>query len=218
MAKKSSKSDFANNPFKPLKGLSVSAPEPAQNPPEPARPAGAGPQAVAGDDFDFSAEMEFLGVRRMVDGNPSPAVAPPSAESEPLPADDDSALFQAALGKLDTVFRDEWPEPEPPPAAPRRLKQVEQGRLRIEAELDLHGLSRVEAVERTGFFLGNARHQGWQTVLIITGKGVHSEQGPVLREAVENCLRENSESVVEWGQAPRRFGGSGALVVFLRRS
>jgi DNA-nicking Smr family endonuclease len=40
----------------------------------------------------------------------------------------------------------------------------------------------------------------------------------VLRQAVEALLQESKRQVVEWGLAPRRYGGSGALVVFLRKA
>jgi DNA-nicking Smr family endonuclease len=68
------------------------------------------------------------------------------------------------------------------------------------------------------FFLQDSVYQGFQTVLIITGKGLHSKEGPVLRTAVEKLLSQQKEQVLEWGLAPQRYGGSGALVVFLRRN
>jgi DNA-nicking Smr family endonuclease len=53
--------------------------------------------------------------------------------------------------------------------------------------------------------------------LIITGKGLHSSDGPVLRQAMEKLLNQQREHVLEWSVAPRRFGGDGALIVFLRQ-
>ena len=97
------------------------------------------------------------------------------------------------------------------------MRQVERGHLRPEAELDLHGLTVDEASEKVRFFLGDACFQRFQTVLIITGKGLHSSDGPVLRQAMETLLNHLREQVIEWGIAPRRFGGDGALIVFLRQ-
>ena len=81
-----------------------------------------------------------------------------------------------------------------------------------------HGLTVDEASAKIKFFLQDATYQGFQTVLVITGKGLHSSDGPVLRRAMEVLLTKNSKQVIEWGVAPRRYGGDGALVVFLRRA
>ena len=119
---------------------------------------------------------------------------------------------------MTTVCKEEWSdEVTIKRAAPRRMRQVERGQLLPEDELDLHGLSVDEARTKTRFFLQNAVFQGLCTVLLITGKGLHSDSGPVLRSAMEKFLSENNELVVEWGVAPRRYGGEGALVVFLRQ-
>lgn len=125
--------------------------------------------------------------------------------------------FLAAVAQLGQIDEKELPADEKPlRARPRRMKQVERGELQPAGELDLHGLSRDEALVRTHAFLAQAARQGWQTVVIVTGKGLHSPEGPVLRQAVEQLLGRARELVLEWGEAPRRFGGAGALVVFVR--
>jgi len=74
-----------------------------------------------------------------------------------------------------------------------------------------------EACTKVRFFLQDALYQGYRTVLVITGKGSHSSDGPVLRIAMERLLESQRELVLEWGIAPPRYGGSGALIVFLRQ-
>lgn len=101
-------------------------------------------------------------------------------------------------------------------ARPRRDRQLRRDGLMPDGTLDLHGLSRLEAVSRTKSYLAQASRLGWVLVVIVTGKGLRSPQGPVLRGAVEECLRQSPELVLEWHEAPRRLGGSGALAVFLR--
>jgi len=93
---------------------------------------------------------------------------------------------------------------------------VRQGKLKPEAQLDLHGQQCEEALARVGHFLENACFHQLRCVLIITGRGQHSAQGPVLRQAVEDFLSGPGEKLIaEWGRAPRQYGGEGALVVFL---
>ena len=54
-------------------------------------------------------------------------------------------------------------------------------------------------------------------MLVITGKGINSAEGPVLQGAVADWLREKGRGLVaEFAPAPRDKGGSGAFVVFLK--
>ncbi len=126
--------------------------------------------------------------------------------------------FLAAVEQFDPSEKDlARLEPARMQAQPRRLKQLERGSLKPAETLDLHGLSREEALARTRTFLEHAARQGWTAVVIVTGKGLNSPNGPVLRRAVEQLLTELPQLILEWVQAPRPYGGGGALVVFPRR-
>lgn len=180
------------------------------------------PASSNGYDF-FAEEMSFLGVKPLAERvvqepasakEPERMVSPETMSRE----ERETAAFLDAVGCVEKVFKDEWPEYMPvKQAVPRRMKQVERGQLKPEAELDLHGLTVDEASAKVRFFLRDVRYQGFLTVLIITGKGLHSSDGPVLRQAMEKLLNQQREHVLEWGVAPRRFGGDGALIVFLRQ-
>lgn len=209
------KNSFQHSPFKTLKGLSVSG---RQELPPPAPPAPAEPPLTDDDPDLFEREMAWQNVRPLAGRPPAPPAgssAPPQGDG---PAETGAAAeFVAAVGRLDKTFRDELPDDgEPPRARPRRMKQLERGELKPAAELDLHGLTRDEALSRTRTFLAHASRQGWPVVVIVTGKGLHSSEGPVLRRAVEQLLAASRELVVEWTEAPRRLGGAGALAVFVR--
>ncbi|WP_305042168.1 Smr/MutS family protein [Geoalkalibacter sp.] len=219
---------FAHNPFRDLKGLSVSAP-PGKTPKvKEAKPVPL--PAAEKDELLFLEEMAFLRVsptKHRAAGEGEDPLAEPEWEEDsegsppppvPLP-EDDQTLFLRALGEMQCTFRDELPvEPPEPQASPRRMRELERGRFKPEAELDLHGLDRMRARERVRHFLDNCRHQGLRTVLVITGVGHHSNEEPVLRGEVERFLNEEGRSwVIEWGRAPRRYGGAGALVVFLKK-
>jgi DNA-nicking Smr family endonuclease len=221
--KKSTPNNFSHSPFNDLKGLSVSdqpdAPNPEQEPPKP------DPDLVIAreDPRAFEKEMLGLGVKRLerhadIDeaAEQSPVFPLPGAVGEDYGEMDDDALFQLAISGMDRVFKDDWSEEGSGPAAPRRLRQLKLGKLKPEAQLDLHGLTREEALDKVGFFLDNACHHGFRAVLIITGKGSRSTGGPVLRNAVIALLNLSQERILEWSVAPARYGGSGALVVFLR--
>jgi DNA-nicking Smr family endonuclease len=148
---------------------------------------------------------------------PKKAEAKDAVAGENDPAVEDRELFLSALGEMTTTFRDELPTPSAPLSAPRRMKQMRQGRLVPEAEVDLHGLTRAEALDKVGHFLARSAVQGLKTILLITGRGRGSGGEAILRDAVERLLTEETGKLIsEWGRAPKQFGGEGALVVFLK--
>ncbi len=152
-------------------------------------------------------------------GKKSSSAGSPSKPMEGLPVYDPGRdEFLAALEQVaPDVDLDEAEKDLPQKAKPRRLKQLERGTLKPAESLDLHGLTREEALNRTSAFLGHATRQGWSAVVIVTGKGLHSQTGPVLRQAIVQLLADSPQLVLEWARAPRQYGGAGALVVFLRR-
>lgn len=118
-----------------------------------------------------------------------------------------------------------------PHAAPldrQTSRQLDKGRLEVEARLDLHGLRQRDAHAQLRRFLKTAQAQGLKHVLVITGKGTdqtasrsfyEEDERGVLRQAVPHWLSgpEFATLVVSYSQAPRRLGGGGALYVRLRR-
>ena len=82
--------------------------------------------------------------------------------------------------------------------------------------LDLHGLTQAEAVKALDAFVKHARKTGFLKVLVIHGKGYHSESEPVLKKAVRQYL-ETSTDVGRFEAASPRLGGGGAVIVFLKR-
>ena len=126
------------------------------------------------------------------------------------------------------------PTPKPahvPRAAPldrQTSRQLDKGKLEVEARLDLHGLRQRDAHAQLRRFLKTAQAKGLKHVLVITGKGANQEAAKsfyeeeargVLRQAVPQWLSdpEFASIVVSFSQAPRRLGGEGALYVRLRK-
>lgn len=83
--------------------------------------------------------------------------------------------------------------------------------------LDLHNLGNIikEQVEiEVENFLKYKRLEGLSKVLIITGKGLNSPRGPVLRPYIEKVLK-RSKDVSAFHSASAERGGSGAFEVYL---
>jgi DNA-nicking Smr family endonuclease len=107
-------------------------------------------------------------------------------------------------------------------------RQLERGKLPVEARLDLHFMRQREAHAALRRFLKSAQGEGYRHVLVITGKGAPDEsrsfydggERGVLRQAVPHWLSQPdlAQVVVSFSEAPRRLGGEGALYVRLKRA
>lgn len=231
MAKKKSRDiepkpkEFRSTPFSSLKGV-VAVPEQQK----PVASVKAEPPPPVTDDAALFLQA-MQGVRRAGE-HPAPVHAPAKTRkpSTPEPRPNlkveletaELEAFAQAIGnlKLDVTFSDRIPEEdELKPLGTNRLRQLKRGVIAVDRQLDLHGLTREEALEALPRFLTSAAAHGEKAVLVITGKGNNSPGEPVLQQAVAGWLRDAGKKlVVEYAPAPREMGGSGALVVFLRSS
>ncbi|MEM8982222.1 MAG: Smr/MutS family protein [Pseudomonadota bacterium] len=97
----------------------------------------------------------------------------------------------------------------------RTLKRLARGDYRIQGEIDLHGMTAVEAREALAEFISTARRDGISAVRVVHGKGLGSgPRGPVLKAAVNRALRRNA-AVLAFVSARLVDGGTGALYVLL---
>jgi DNA-nicking Smr family endonuclease len=103
------------------------------------------------------------------------------------------------------------------PGVQKRLFQdLRRGRLEIDRELDLHGLTVRIARQTLELFFRDCRHRNFRCVRIIHGKGYGSEgQQPVLKQKLNLWLRQRDD-VLAFCSATRRDGGTGAAYVLLR--
>ncbi len=96
-----------------------------------------------------------------------------------------------------------------------RRQRADPAAIKIDDEIDLHGLTVSEARAALDVFFDEALREGLRKVLIIHGKGNHSKNGPVLaqwlKEYLDSCRRAGKT-----GQADKRHGGSGATWVMVR--
>ena len=99
----------------------------------------------------------------------------------------------------------------------RSLRRLRDGQYSVEAELDLHGLTRSKARHELRTFLAECARRGIGCVRIVHGIGNRSGPGgPVLKNAVQSWLTQWNE-VLGFASAGARRGGNGAVLVLLRR-
>jgi DNA-nicking Smr family endonuclease len=101
-------------------------------------------------------------------------------------------------------------------------ERLKRGQHKVEARLDLHGMTQDEAHRALLGFIRAARASGKRCVLVITGRGrLGGPSGDgVLRSAVPRWLDEADfrPHLLAIATARPRDGGAGALYVMLRRN
>ncbi len=100
------------------------------------------------------------------------------------------------------------------------LQRLRAGDYPIDAELDLHGRTRVQASTDVERFVARARADGRRCVLVVHGRGNRSgPDGPVLGAALREWLSEGAmrRHVLAFTSAPPDRGGTGAMLILLRR-
>jgi len=209
--------EFAASPFKALKGTSLELREPVAAPAPAPKPA---KKVQEADDESLFLDA-VADVRRLNPSAAAPARVKAQAAVRAERDEEEQRIFMQAVEalRMDVRFADELPEEEDPqrPLPVNRLRQLRRGGIRIDLQLDLHGLTRDEAIENLERFVKGAYNRGQKGVLVITGKGNNSPGEPVLKAAVAAWLRDRGKTMItEFAPAPREMGGGGALVVFLK--
>jgi DNA-nicking Smr family endonuclease len=146
----------------------------------------------------------------------------PSTKSRPKPQARFSRAEHAAT--LEASLHDDEAAPAAEEIAFRRpelservFRDLSRGRFSIEAEIDLHGLTRAKAKIALHDIVVECGARRLRCVRVIHGKGARSgPDGPVLKAAVQHWLAQ-WDDVLGYVSAARRHGGSGAVYVLLRR-
>ena len=217
-----------NAPFAKLKGLKVAerkkskheAPPRKQNCDQPGAPAAQDETSL------FSQAME--GVMPL----PNDLIVPEPVDQsvivqqvrENLKKHDQEVLntLQALVSgksRFDITCTGEYLEGHVISLDPRVLKQLKSGELTIQAHLDLHGLVKEDAKTTLNNFIQNSHAMGYRSLLIIHGRGLKSDVGPVLKEGVVKWLTTGTLShlVLAFSSARPCDGGTGALYVLLKK-
>jgi DNA-nicking Smr family endonuclease len=95
------------------------------------------------------------------------------------------------------------------------VRKLRRGQWAIQAEIDLHGLTRRAAYDALRNFIGESAARGLRCVRVIHGKGRRSgSRGPVIKRVVDLWLR-RIEPVLAFVSARPMDGGTGAVYVLL---
>jgi DNA-nicking Smr family endonuclease len=153
------------------------------------------------------------------------ATVPQAVGQRPAPGGDDAEVLATLAdlcegeGEFEITDGDATIEGTAPGIDRRLLKQLRAGDHPVEGSLDLHGLSREAARASVARFVSDSRRAGRRCVLIIHGRGQHSERLPVLKAAVKSWLERGpvARGVLAFATARPADGGAGAVYVLLRK-
>ena len=112
---------------------------------------------------------------------------------------------------------------------PNKDLEIKENKSHITKSLDLHGFTLDEANKRVESFITDCFNQKVSKVIIVTGKGLHSQndQDPyiskefgILKNSVPDFIKNNPnlmKKIKSITDAEIADGGSGALYVFLKK-
>ena len=204
---------FAKAPVKPA--AAAKAPQPA------------GKRALAAAkhaDGDVDLGRAFADVKRLPPTNKAGATRPrPAPIARQHIADESAALEMSKYGSEPAPHSwDIGQEIEAEQTFLRArlgtdvLTGLRRGKWAVQAEIDLHGMTTVEAHDALADFLLEARGRGLRCARVIHGKGLTSpNKEPVLKGKVRRWLAQ-WDDVLAYCEAPRHAGGGGAVLVLLR--
>lgn len=150
-----------------------------------------------------------------------PVISVVVPEPVPNPPEPPKPPKRVAAAQAVPVAKPTAKKPPPIAALDRKTKQkIARGRDSIDARLDLHGHTQVEAHDVLLRFLRRTQAKGGRVVLVITGKGGRGENDRgVLKRAVPLwlALPDFRAMVIGFDAAAASHGGEGALYVRLRK-
>lgn len=165
----------------------------------------------------FRAEMrdaEPIQHDRLVHRKPPPQ--PKVRKPSPTELTNDKSEFSDMFFP-ETVGNEEYLEYRGDGIQNRQFAKLKNGKVHLEAELDLHGLTLAKAEPTLSHFLEQCQEQKIRCVRIIHGKGWGSRDNkPVLKSKLNHWLRQ-SDAVLAFCSATIEDGGTGALYVLLKR-
>ena len=157
----------------------------------------------------------FMDFGKILDNWESRQKKPASPSKEPEKTDGGVQInpIKAWLQTNEVYDKDREEEDSVSPSERRRQLHAK----RPDAELDLHGLTKDEAWASLDDFFSQSHAHGFTKILIIHGKGNHSDGDGILRALVKRYI-EICPYAGESGHSPAKTGGTGSTWVLLKKA
>lgn len=174
----------------------------------------------AGDDDDEVSlfRRAVAGTRPLSDSRAEPDRKRPPPRARFRRRDEQAALEESLQANVDELEmasgeRLQFRRPE---IGQRTLRRLARGSFSVQAEIDLHGMTAVQAEAALQDFINHSLRNNLRCIRIVHGKGLGSGYGgPVLKVKVNGWLR-RWRDVLAFASARQVDGGTGAVYVLLR--
>lgn len=157
-------------------------------------------------------------------GKVRPLAPSNKVESEPLKRRKRVVPVKAATGSIMSPRANYSPERTDDPwrlvadgVSRERLRRLAGGDPSVALTLDLHGLTRDEALRQLTLTFETALQSGQRAMRIIHGRGLHSQGKAILKEALYHWLHDGPFAYAVLAAIPEPGSGGGACLVLLRR-
>lgn len=146
-------------------------------------------------------------------------------KSKKRPSDTTARFNYVLHDELDTTFMSNVSELESETpvlfchsgVSHKQLRQLKRGKMIVDACLDVHGLTSVQASSKLLLFLKKASYLNWRCVHIIHGKAKNKDNAPPVLKNLANNMLKAHKKVLAYCSAPSKNGGTGALYVLLKK-
>jgi DNA-nicking Smr family endonuclease len=168
------------------------------------------------EDQLFRQEMTGVTPLKTAPTTDSKAPRPKIRERNPeISSDIVDPAHQSSAGKRTHINTEDGSSHRKNGIQKRTLQKLKRGRFIIGAELDLHNMSMETAHSALFEFITAAQSRSLESVRIIHGKGLHSEDGPRLKHMTRQFLRDHPQ-VLAYTACKPSDGGAGAVDVLLK--
>ncbi|MDR0736092.1 MAG: Smr/MutS family protein [Zoogloeaceae bacterium] len=166
-------------------------------------------------DISFDAIMRAEGVTPLPSRGRDELQSPPKKPAFRPPPDGRTAAPEDGI-RVDMEHAENAPERHRrADQSPRVLKGLRRGHWPVEAEIDLHGLTRDEALAALRAFLDDCLARGLRCVRVIHGKGHTSPDGRAILKPMTRQWLSRRPEILAFCPALPRDGGDGALLALL---
>jgi DNA-nicking Smr family endonuclease len=145
-----------------------------------------------------------------------------TGNTEENPENDNQSLVNPEKEDFKTLLEESFKKKKSDPAkksSPMPLKKRLKRYPSVEIQLDLHGFNAIGALVKAKSFISSCKQQGYFTLRIIVGKGLHSDLGPVLPDIIEDLLKQmkNQDQIIFYEWDKKKKSQSGAVIVYLKQ-
>lgn len=101
----------------------------------------------------------------------------------------------------------------------KAINQLKKGEITIQASIDLHAMTKDQASNAFSKFMISSYKRQLRCICIVHGKGTRGDRSqPILKNLVYNWIYEFSDIILGFCSCPAKFGGTGAILVLLKRN